>query len=93
MYDIIAQICCAREGRGRGKKREGRGRGGEKGGEGVREGRGGGKVVREGGVLTAALPTPYATLKRYLKPPADETLTMSPCFAGTIILAACHAAT
>lgn len=86
MYDIIAQICCAREGRGRGKKREGRGRGGEKGGEG-------GKVVREGGVLTAALPTPYATLKRYLKPPADDTLTMSPCFAGTIILAACHAAT
>ena len=75
-----------------------------KGGEGVRkgrgggggerrEGRGGGKVVREGGVLTAALPTPYATLKRYLKPPADDTLTMSPCFAGTIILAACHAAT
>ena len=86
MYDMIAQICCAREGRGRGKKREGRGRGGEKGGEG-------GKVVREGGVLTAALPTPYATLKRYLKPPADDTLTMSPCFAGTIILAACHAAT
>lgn len=86
MYDIIAQICCAREGRGRGKKREGRGRGGEKGGEGE-------KVVREGGVLTAALPTPYATLKRYLKPPADDTLTMSPCFAGTIILAACHAAT
>lgn len=74
-----------------------------KGGEGVRKGRGGGggerregrggKVVREGGVLTAALPTPYATLKRYLKPPADDTLTMSPCFAGTIILAACHAAT
>lgn len=95
MYDIIAQICCAREGRGRGKKREGRGRGGEKEGEGEggREGRGGGKVVREGGVLTAALPTPYATLKRYLKPPADDTLTMSPCFAGTIILAACHAAT
>ena len=105
MYDIIAQKCCAREGRGRGKKREGKGRGGEKGGEGeggregrgggkgVREGRGGGKVVREGGVLTAALPTPYATLKRYLKPPADDTLTMSPCFAGTIILAACHAAT
>ena len=96
MYDIIAQICCAREGRGRGKKREGRGRGGEKGGEGGggkgREGRGeGGK--RRGGVLTAALPTPYATLKRYLKPPADDTLTMSPCFAGTIILAACHAAT
>ena len=86
MYDIIVHICCAREGRGRGKKREGRGRGGEKGGEG-------GKVVREGGVLTAALPTPYATLKRYLKPPADDTLTMSPCFAGTIILAACHAAT
>lgn len=73
-----------------------------KGGEGVRKGRGGGggerregrgKVVREGGVLTAALPTPYATLKRYLRPPADDTLTMSPCFAGTIILAACHAAT
>lgn len=39
MYDIIAQICCAREGRGRGKKREGRGRGGEKGWE-RREGRG-----------------------------------------------------
>lgn len=87
MYDIIAQICCAREGRGRGKKREGEEEGGG------REGRGGGKVVREGGVLTAALPTPYATLKRYLKPPADDTLTMSPCFAGTIILAACHAAT
>ena len=85
MYDIIAQICCAREGRGRGKKREGRGRGGEKEGEG--------EGGREGGVLTAALPTPYATLKRYLKPPADDTLTMSPCFAGTIILAACHAAT
>ena len=53
MYDIIAQICCAREGRGRGKKREGRGRGGEKEGEGEggREGRGGGKVVREGGYL------------------------------------------
>lgn len=87
MYDIIAQICCAREGRGRGKKREGRGRGrGER-----REGRGEGGKRR--GVLTAALPTPYATLKRYLKPPADDTLTMSPCFAGTIILAACHAAT
>lgn len=74
------------------------GKGGEgvrkgRGGGGGREGRGGGKVVREGGVLTAALPTPYATLKRYLKPPADDTLTMSPCFAGTIILAACHAAT
>lgn len=42
MYDIIAQICCAREGRGRGKKREGRGRGER------REGRGeGGK--RRGG--------------------------------------------
>ena len=75
-------------------------KGGE--GEGVREGRGGGGGKgREGrgeggkrrGVLTAALPTPYATLKRYLKPPADDTLTMSPCFAGTIILAACHAAT
>ena len=66
---------------------------GRRGGKGVREGRGGGKVVREGGVLTAALPTPYATLKRYLRPPADDTLTMSPCFAGTIILAACHAAT
>ena len=73
-------------GGGGGERREGRG-------EGVREGRGGGEVVREGGVLTAALPTPYATLKRYLKPPADDTLTMSPCFAGTIILAACHAAT
>lgn len=85
MYDIIAQICCAREGRGRGKKREGRGRGER------REGRGEGGKRR--GVLTAALPTPYATLKRYLKPPADDTLTMSPCFAGTIILAACHAAT
>ena len=74
------------------------GKGGEgvrkgRGGGGGREGRGGGKLVREGGVLTAALPTPYATLKRYLKPPADDTLTMSPCFAGTIILAACHAAT
>lgn len=73
-----------------------------KGGEGVRKGRGGGGGERregrgEGGkrrgLLTAALPTPYATLKRYLKPPADDTLTMSPCFAGTIILAACHAAT
>ena len=85
MYDMIAQICCAREGRGRGKKREGRGRGER------REGRGEGGKRR--GVLTAALPTPYATLKRYLKPPADDTLTMSPCFAGTIILAACHAAT
>ena len=42
MYDMIAQICCAREGRGRGKKREGRGRGER------REGRGeGGK--RRGG--------------------------------------------
>lgn len=86
MYDIIAQICCAREGRGRGKKREERGEGGKR-----REGRGEGGKRR--GVLTAALPTPYATLKRYLKPPADDTLTMSPCFAGTIILAACHAAT
>lgn len=74
-----------RKGRGRGKKREGRGRGER------REGRGEGGKRR--GVLTAALPTPYATLKRYLKPPADDTLTMSPCFAGTIILAACHAAT
>ena len=88
-----------RKGRGGGERREGRGEekgGGERRegrGKGVREGRGGGKVVREGGVLTAALPTPYATLKRYLKPPADDTLTMSPCFAGTIILAACHAAT
>ena len=87
MYDIIAQTCCVREGKGREGVRKGRG------GGGGREGRGGGKVVREGGVLTAALPTPYATLKRYLKPPADDTLTMSPCFAGTIILAACHAAT
>ena len=85
MYDIIAQICCARERRGMGKKREGRGRGER------REWRGEGGKRR--GVLTAALPTPYATLKRYLKPPADDTLTMSPCFAGTIILAACHAAT
>lgn len=43
MYDIIAQICCAREGRGRGKKREERGEGGKR-----REGRGeGGK--RRGG--------------------------------------------
>ena len=78
-----------RKGRGGGERREGRGE--EKGGGERREGRG--KGVREGGVLTAALPTPYATLKRYLKPPADDTLTMSPCFAGTIILAACHAAT
>lgn len=76
---------------GKGGEGARKGRGG--GGGGGREGRGGGKVVREGGVLTAALPTPYATLKRYLKPPADDTLTMSPCFAGTIILAACHAAT
>ena len=96
-----------REGKGRGRvKRRGRGRRvseGRGGGRGVREKRGGGNGVREGrggeggkrreGVLTAALPTPYATLKRYLKPPADDTLTMSPCFAGTIILAACHAAT
>ena len=42
--------------------------------------------------LTAAFPTPYATLKRYRNPPADETLTIRPCWAGTIILAACHAA-
>ena len=69
-----------------GKRREGRGEGGKR-----REGRG--RIKRREGVLTAALPTPYATLKRYLKPPADDTLTMSPCFAGTIILAACHAAT
>ena len=46
------------------------------------------KLVR----LTAAFPTPYATLKRYVIPPDDETLTISPCLAGTIILAACHAA-
>ena len=46
MYDIIAQICCAREGGGRGKKREGRGRGRGRGER--REGRGeGGK--RRGG--------------------------------------------
>lgn len=80
------------QGKGGEGVRKGRGGGGGERREG-REGRGGGKVVREGGVLTAALPTPYATLKRYLKPPADDTLTMSPCFAGTIILAACHAAT
>ena len=41
---------------------------------------------------TAAFPTPYGTLRTYLNPPGDETLTISPCLAGTIILAAWHAA-
>merc|ERR1719291_1171289 len=33
-----------------------------------------------------ALPTPYATLNRYLRPPLEDTLMMRPLFLGTIIL-------
>ena len=36
-------------------------------------------------ILTACFPTPYATLNRYLRPPTNDMLTMSPIRRGTII--------
>lgn len=35
--------------------------------------------------LTAALPTPYDTLKRYLNPPIEEMTTIKPLPCATII--------
>jgi len=36
-------------------------------------------------ILTAALPTPYATLNKYLRPPGEEMLIMMPSFLSHII--------